>query len=179
MAASLLMATLQGLIRSQAPTSENLVDLMRRINRQIFNASFGAKHCTFFYGVYDDVRRELEFVNAGHSPAVLLASEGPRPLESTGLPLGLFAEATPESRVVPLEPGAVLVLYSDGITEARNARGDFYGLNRLIGVLTRFRDSDAGRIADRVLGDVSEFMAGATVEDDQTLVLLKINPARG
>lgn len=177
MAASLLMANLQGLVRSQAPTAESLEDLMRRINRHIFNSSFGAKHCTFFYGVYDDARRSLQFVNAGHNPPILLTSEGPRPLESTGLPLGLFAEATPESRFEKLEPGAVLVLHSDGITEARNSRGDLYGLNRLIAVLTRFRDSDVGRIADRILGDASDFMAGAPIEDDQTLVLLKVNPA--
>jgi len=177
MAASLLMANLQGLVRSQAPTAESLEDLMRRINRQIFNSSFGAKHCTLFYGAYDDARRELQFVNAGHNPPVLLTSQGPRLLESTGLPLGLFAEATPESRHENLEPGAVLVLYSDGITEARNGRGEHYGINRLIGVLTRFRDSDVGRIADRILGDVSDFMAGAPIEDDQTLVLLKVNPA--
>jgi sigma-B regulation protein RsbU (phosphoserine phosphatase) len=177
MAASLLMANLQGLLRSQAPTAESLEDLMRRINRQIFNSSFGAKHCTLFYGVYDDARRELQFVNAGHSPPILLTSAGPRFLESTGLPLGLFAEATPESRHESLEPGAILVLYSDGITEARNTRGDAYGGQRLIDVLSRFQDSDVGRIADRVLGDVSDFMAGATIEDDQTLVLLKVNPA--
>ncbi len=177
MAASLLMANLQGLVRSQAPTAESLEDLMRRINRQIFNSSFGAKHCTFFYGAYDDARRELQFVNAGHNPPVLLTSQGPRLLESTGLPLGLFAEAIPESRHETLEPGAVLVLYSDGITEARNGRGEHYGTNRLIDVLTRFRDSDVGRIADRILGDVSDFMAGAPIEDDQTLVLLKVNPA--
>ena len=177
MAASLLMANLQGLMRSQAPTAENLEDLMRRINRQIFNSSFGAKHCTLFYGIYDDARRGLQFVNAGHSPPILLTSEGPRFLESTGLPLGLFAEATPESRHESLEPGAILVLYSDGITEARNTRGDIYGSQRLIAVLNRFRDSDVGRIADRILGDVSDFMAGAPIEDDQTLVLLKVNPA--
>ncbi|MBI1940291.1 MAG: SpoIIE family protein phosphatase [Acidobacteria bacterium] len=176
MAASLLMATLQGLIRSQAPTAENLEDLMRRINRQIFNMSFGTKHCTFFYGVYDDTRRELQFVNAGHNPPILLTPEGPRPLESTGLPLGLFAEATPESRFAILEPGTVLVLYSNGITEARNTRGDLYGVDRLIDVVTRFRDSDVGRIADRILGDVSDYMAGTPIEDDQTLVLLKVNP---
>ena len=177
MAASLLMANLQGLMRSQAPTAENLEDLMRRINRQIFNSSFGAKHCTLFYGIYDDARRGLQFVNAGHSPPILLTSEGPRFLESTGLPLGLFAEATPESRYESLEPGAILVLYSDGITEARNTRGDDYGAQRLIAVLNRFQDSDVGRIADRILGDVNDFMAGAPIEDDQTLVLLKVNPA--
>jgi sigma-B regulation protein RsbU (phosphoserine phosphatase) len=177
MPASMLMANLQGLVRSQAPTAENLEDLMRRINRQIFNSSFGTRHCTLFYGIYDDARRGLHFVNAGHSPPILLTSEGPRFLESTGLPLGLFAEATPESRYELLEPGTILVLYSDGITEARNTRGEVYGGQRLIAVLNRFRDSDVGRIADRILGDVNDFMAGATIEDDQTLVLLKVNPA--
>ncbi len=177
MSASLLMANLQGLVRSQAPTAESLEELMRRINRQIYHSSLGAKYCAFFFGVYDDTKRGLEFVNAGHNPPLLLTSQGTRFLESTGVPLGLFPEAAHESRHESLEPGSILILYSDGVSEARNGRGELYGLGRLTDVVKRFRESGVDRIADRLLADVSDFMAGAPVEDDQTLVLLKVNPA--
>lgn len=177
MPASLLMADLQSQVRTQAPTAESLGELFRRINRQLYRASQGAKYCTFFFGTYDCARRRLEFVNAGHNPPLLIGPRGFRLLESTGLPLGLFPEISHESRLETLEPGVILALYSDGLAEARNARGETYGVERLAGVLTQARASDTERLIDKALADVSSFLGGAPIEDDQTLVLLKVNAA--
>lgn len=177
MSASLLMANLQGLLRSQAPIAETPADLARRINRQLYGSSRGAKYCTFFYGVYHEAGRKLEFVNAGHNPPLLLNGGETRFLESTGIPLGLFPEVDHEIRSEILEPGARVVLYSDGITEARNKSGEFYGVDRLVSVVWASGDLDGQALADKILTDVSAFSGRAEIEDDQTLVLLKVLPA--
>jgi sigma-B regulation protein RsbU (phosphoserine phosphatase) len=176
MSASLLMASVQGVLRSQAATAESLADLAGKINRQLHASSHGGKYCTMFYGVYDDARRELEYVNAGHNPPLVVRGDDVQFLQPTGLPLGLFPEISHASMRATLAPGALLVLYSDGITETRNARGDYYGIDRLVSAVLRARDGDVERIAARILADVRDFEAGAPLEDDQTLVLLQVNP---
>lgn len=177
MSASLLMATMQGLLRTQAPTAKNLGELARRINRHLYASTGGAKFCTLFYGVYDDVKRRLEYLSAGHNPPLVLTAQGVRFLDSTGLPLGLFPEITHNPRAESLEPGTLVALYSDGIIEARDSRGEFYGIHRFVSAVSRVREADAERVVTRILGDVHDFTAGAPIEDDLTLVVLKVNPA--
>jgi serine phosphatase RsbU (regulator of sigma subunit) len=177
MSASLLMANVQGLLRTQAATAESLGELARKINRHLHGSLGGAKFCTLFYGVYDDVRRQFEYINAGHNPPLVITPQGVRYFEATGLPLGLFPEVAHGPRFEELEPGTLLVLYSDGITEARNVRGETYGLNRLLGAISRARDAEVERLLAKILADVNEFTEGAPIEDDRTLVLLKLNAA--
>jgi serine phosphatase RsbU (regulator of sigma subunit) len=174
--ASLLMASVRAFLRGQAATAESPADLARGINRQLHASSHGAKYCTMFYGVYDAARRELEYVNAGHVPPLVIAGDDVQFLQPTGLPLGLFPEISHVSSRVTLAPDALLVMYSDGVTETCNVRGDNYGTDRLVRAVTLVRDSEVDRIAARILADVREFAAGASLEDDQTLVLLKVNP---
>ena len=178
MSASLLMANVQGLLRSQAAAArDSLGELARKINRHLHGSLGGAKFCTLFYGVYDDVQRQFEYVNAGHHPPLVVTPQGVRNLEPTGLPLGLFPEVAHSPRLEALVPGTLLVLYSDGITEARNVRGETYGLNRLMGAISRGRDAEVERLLAKILADVNEFTEGAPIEDDRTLVLLKLSPA--
>jgi sigma-B regulation protein RsbU (phosphoserine phosphatase) len=177
MSASLLMANVQGLLRTQAAAAESLGELARKINRHLHGSLGGTKFCTLFYGVYDDVRRRFEYINAGHNPPLVIAPQGVRYFEATGLPLGLFPEVAHSPRFEELEPGTLLVLYSDGITEARNVRGETYGLNRLLGAISRARDAEVERLLAKILADVNEFTEGAPIEDDRTLVLLKLNAA--
>jgi serine phosphatase RsbU (regulator of sigma subunit) len=179
MSASLLMATVQGLLRTQAPTAQDLRELARRINRHLYASTGGSKFCTLFYGVYEDVKRRLEYLSAGHSPPLVLTAGGARYLDPTGLPLGLFPEVSHGPRFESLEPGTLLVLYSDGIIEARNSRGETYGMHRFVSAVSRAREADAERIVARVLGDVHDFTAGVLMEDDQTLVVLKVEPVPG
>jgi sigma-B regulation protein RsbU (phosphoserine phosphatase) len=175
MAAALLMANLQGLLRTQAPTAENPADLLRRINRQLYGSSRGAKYCTFFYAVYNERDRRLEYVNAGHNPPLLLSGSETRFLASTGIPLGLFPEVSHEVHCEMLEPSARVVLYSDGITEARNAQGEEYGVDRLAGIIARAGDSNATGLMERIFADAHDFSGGKPIEDDQTIVLLQVS----
>jgi sigma-B regulation protein RsbU (phosphoserine phosphatase) len=177
MAAALLMANLQGLLRSQAPTAENPADLLRRINRQLYGSSRGAKYCTFFYAVYNGRDRRLEYVNAGHNPPLLLSGASTRFLPSTGVPLGLFPEVSHDVHCEVLDPAARVVLYSDGITEARNPAGEEYGVDRLAGLIARVGDSNASGLMERIFADAHDFSCGAPIEDDQTIVMLQVSRA--
>jgi serine phosphatase RsbU (regulator of sigma subunit) len=177
--ASLLMASLQGLLRDQAPAADSPAELARRINRQLFSSSRGAKYCTFFYAVFDEATKQLEFVNAGHNPPLFLnpSANGAKLLESTGVPLGLFPEVTHETRSETLDPDALVVLYSDGITEARDGSGGFYGVDRLVSLVSGERHRSPEDLVDRILEDVRAFSGNAVADDDQTLVVMKVNPA--
>jgi serine phosphatase RsbU (regulator of sigma subunit) len=177
MAASLQMATLQSLVRAQAPTTEDLGEYFRQVNTQLFATSEGRRPCAVFYGVYDDSNRRFEYVNAGHPPPLLVQGSVVRTLEPTGLVLGLFSDVRHVSRFERLEPGTLLVLYSDGIPNATNVRGETFGLVRFVESVIRARDQEIQRMIDRVFGDVREFMGGIPTEDDQTLVILKLHPA--
>jgi serine phosphatase RsbU (regulator of sigma subunit) len=172
--ASVLMTSIQGQLREEAGKAKNLPALVRRINRQLFTSFRGAKYCTLFYCVYDPAQRRLEFVNAGHNPPLVLGPKGVRFLASTGVPLGLFVEATHDVRLATLEYGATVVLFSDGVINARDEQGEPFGLDRLMASATRAMAMDASVMVDRVLNDVRQFTNGRPSEDYQTMVVLKV-----
>jgi len=175
MPAVLLMASVESLLHAQAATAENLTTLIQELNRQLLTGSPASKLCTLFYGVYDDATRQLEYINAGHPSPVLLTAGGAQFLEPTGLPLGLFPDITHEPRSLVLEPGTTLLIYSDGVVDARNGRGDTFGRDRVASALFRERESDAERALARVVTEVRDFEGGTLLEDDQTLLLLKLH----
>lgn len=176
-AAARLMIGLQGLLRAHASSNEGPAVVVRRINRQLFSSFPGAKYCTLFYAVYDQASRLLQFVNAGHNPPLMLGPKGTRLFGSTGVPLGLFPEVTHDVRSVPMEEGATVILYSDGITEARNPQGEIFGVDRLTASAQRTGNSDGAGLAETILSDLQEFTGGKPSEEDQTLVILKISAA--
>ena len=123
--AAILMASLQATIRSSQDLTDEPARLMERVNRLFFDATEPEHFATLFYGVYDADARELRFVNCGHPAPVLLRANGAvERLESTGLVLGAFARAEFEERRVNLGEGDRLVLFSDGVSEARDDEDD-------------------------------------------------------
>lgn len=175
--ASVLMSNLQGQLRAEAGSAKNLPSLVRRINRHLCVSFRGAKYCTLFYSVYDPFERRLEFVNAGHHPPLVLGPKGIRFLASTGVPLGLFAEAMHDVRLTTLEHGATLILYSEGVIAARNKEGEPFGVDRLMASATRAASLDATGMVEKILNDVRQFTDGPPSEDDRTLVTLKVTAA--
>jgi serine phosphatase RsbU (regulator of sigma subunit) len=173
-AASVLMTSLQGQLRDEAASAKNLAALVRRINRQLYVSFPGAKYCTLFYSVYDPSVRRLEFINAGHNPPLVLGPRGIRYLASTGVPLGLFAEATHDVRLATLEHGATLVLFSDGVTSARDKQGELFGLDRLMASVARAAGLDAAGMVERILDDVRKFTDAWPTTEDRTVVVLKV-----
>jgi sigma-B regulation protein RsbU (phosphoserine phosphatase) len=177
MAASLLMASVGNLLREQGPTASSLPEMLQRINQHLRASSQEPRPCSLFYAVYDDASRRLVYANAGHTPPLLLTEQGAQFLDSTGPVLGLLPEVAHQTRTISLQPGAILLIYSDGVAETRSSRGETYGRERLTLAVAAAREADAERLLARVLGDIRDFEGGSALEDDQTLVLLKVNPS--
>ncbi len=183
-AAALLMASLQALLRSHAPIrGQNVSGLISDVNRLLFGSTDSSKYATFFYGLYDDHARSLTYVNAGHNPPMLFrplrsgAADGPAEilrLEASGTVIGLLPQASYEQASVSLRPGDVLLIYTDGISEAMNSRDDEFGEERLQQLVWSNLRLSAVELQKLILAEIERFVAGAPQHDDMTLVVAKV-----
>jgi phosphoserine phosphatase RsbU/P len=174
--AGLLMACLQGNLQSQSPgKAEKPSELIKELNQLMCNATGGRSFITFFYAVYDDARRSLTYVNAGHNAPILLgAGEDRRAgLETGGMVLGLFPEAEYQQETIELRPSDLLVCYTDGVTETFNGREEEFGEERLVQCLEQSRGLPVSETLDRILSATSEFAEGMPQQDDQTLIVAR------
>jgi len=171
-ASALLMASLQGTLRSLAASyGSHIRELMVETNGRLFGAIPANKYASLFYGVYCDERRALAYANAGHNPPFLLRTTGAVDRLAAGGPvLGLFGEVSFTAATVQLEPGDRLLLYTDGVTEALNDEGEEFGDDRLIAASLRARGG-ADAVRDAVLEAHASFTGDAPRSDDMTLVV--------
>ncbi|MBV8817074.1 MAG: SpoIIE family protein phosphatase [Acidobacteriaceae bacterium] len=175
--AALLMAALQASLRGLmlAGISEP-AELITKLNQLIFDASPVNRFATFFYGLYDPASRRLRYCSAGHNPALLLAANRAEPqwLKTKGVALGLVRSSRYEQAEAILEPGDCLLLYTDGVTEARNLQEEDFGEDRLVVVMRENRSRCANDILNAVLGSVAEFSGQAPQFDDLTLIVANV-----
>jgi sigma-B regulation protein RsbU (phosphoserine phosphatase) len=129
---------------------------------------------TIFAGSYDAPTARLAFASAGHSPVIYRARGGrSRLLAATGLPLGVLPERGPTAETVRLGPGDVLVVATDGFSEATSPGGELFGHERLLALVESNATAAASGVADRLFTAVTQFAAGRAQDDDQTLLVLK------
>ncbi len=152
--------------------------VLARLNAVFQRDAVEGMFVSLFYGVLDPAAGTFRFSNAGHHPPLLLPVDAPAPVavQARGLLLGVDAGAryaTAEARVAP---GDLLLLYTDGITEARNAQGDQFGEMRLRSLLASLRDAPAEEIADRIM-DAVRAWSGSGPSDDQAFVVARLLPA--
>jgi serine phosphatase RsbU (regulator of sigma subunit) len=172
--ASLMMMALHARVQVLAEEPGNLATFMTRLNKTTSAQCPSNRFITFFFCVLDTASGELTFANAGHNPPILMRASGEaQMLEGGGPVLGILPTAPYGEQRAHLDPGDMLVLYSDGVTEANNAAYDEYGEGRFIEVLKRYREAPATAIVDAVTRDLAEFAAGAPQADDITLVVAK------
>jgi phosphoserine phosphatase RsbU/P len=176
-AAALLMASLQALLRSHAPLpGRELKDLATDVNRLLVASIPDNRFATLFYGVFDADRRTLTYVNAGHNPPMLLrrgASTATR-LEPTGMMLGVFEDAVFGQATVGMQDGDLLVVYSDGVCDALNPAGEDYADARLESFVRAHATLPAAELMDHILEDVTAFGQGIAPFDDMTLVIARV-----
>lgn len=145
------------------------------VNRRILKDTTANDFVTVFYGILDPVNESLVYCNAGHMPPYLFgnrSSEKFRKLGKTGLPLGIAGTETWEQGVVQFAPGDVLMLYTDGITEAQNGQGEFFGEDLLLACVSTNLRRTAGEIQDAILTDVQRFVGDTSQSDDITMMVL-------
>jgi len=172
--AALLMANLQATIRSQTLDGVSPADCARRSNRLLYRSTEVGRFATCFYGVLDLGSGRLEYSNAGHDhPLILRPGEAEISLVAGGPVLGAFDDQGYEQGSVTLEPGQVLVAYSDGITESFDQAGRPFGIGGLIRALARARDGEAREILEEVLGAAAAHAGSHPQSDDMTLVVVR------
>jgi serine phosphatase RsbU (regulator of sigma subunit) len=171
--AALLMAGLQGSVRSIAAPSVDPGEVNCRLNGMLYRSTTTARYATLFFAIFDARSRMLAYSNAGHFPPLHLSARGVDRLTADGIPLGLMEDARYGQGQRRLESGDLLVLYTDGIVEAPDPSGAEFGEDRLVEALRRYRDRNLEEIILSVLRDIERWTGGGPAHDDATLVLVR------
>ena len=170
--AALLAAMIQGSFAAHVTSTASPAALMAQVNQTLIRRSLDSRFVTVIYGALAADGR-LTYSNAGHNPPVLLGRQGARRLETGGLFLGLFPQATYEEESLALEPGDLLVVFSDGVTEALNAQGEEFEESRLLACLDAHRQCGPAELLECLLSTVRGFVASAAQSDDVTALVLR------
>jgi sigma-B regulation protein RsbU (phosphoserine phosphatase) len=163
---------IQGIFSAHVTGGDTAAGLMTKVNESLMRRALQARFATAVYATLS-TDGQLTYCNAGHNPPVLLTRRGTRRLDTGGLILGLFGHATYEQDTMRLDPGDLLIAYSDGVTEALNAEGQEFGDERLLGCIEHSRDQSPADLLDRLLSAVRQFASGAAQNDDVTAMVLR------
>ena len=175
--AAILSANLQGAFAAVAAGDLALPETFGRVNDFLCARSSEAMYATMFYGVISP-GGDFNFVNAGHTfPLVVRSNGNVQPLEASNFPLGLFPGIGYEAGNAHLDPGDLVLLFSDGLTEAQNFRSELFGESRLNDVAEECAKLPAAEVSEKILKAVRTFVGPAPPSDDLTLVVLRFGSA--
>jgi len=175
--AAILSANLQGAFAAVAAGDQELPEIFSRVNDFLRKRSDAAMYATMFYGVIGP-GGDFNFVNAGHTYPLVIRGQGTvEPLESSNFPVGLFPGAAYEAGNTHLDPGDLILLFSDGLTEAQNFRNELFGDSRLNKVASECARLSAADVSEKILKAVRAFVGPAPPSDDLTLVVLRFGSA--
>jgi putative ABC transport system permease protein len=180
-AAALVMSVVQASLRviaeeGAAEGNISLPELAARMNRFLYRSTGSNSYATFFYAQIDEQTRELRYVNAGHNPPYLLRlAAGIEELATGGTVIGMFPQASYEEAKVELQPGDVLVVFTDGVTEALSPGEEEFGEERLKELLRRVAHLPVAEISARISGELRDWISSAAQYDDLTFIVLKVN----
>jgi sigma-B regulation protein RsbU (phosphoserine phosphatase) len=175
MPAALFMALASSLLRVEAVRSDTPEQALRVLNRHLLSLGARSMFVTVLYGVLRRDTGEFAFVRAGHElPLVLDADGGRLQLEmGRGHPLGLFPAPVLDAQTTRLPPGGTLLLYTDGVTEAMDARDELFGVQRLVEAVRGAGDASAQLLCDRLIEAVAQYHGSAAQSDDITLLAVR------
>jgi serine phosphatase RsbU (regulator of sigma subunit) len=156
--------------------ADALTQLALSINRGIIEITGSAHFCTGFFGSFRESLGTLTYISAGHTPGFLRDSNGITELVGQGLPLGLFLHATHDAQVFAMEPGAVLLLYSRGVMEAKKRKVEF-GIGRVREFLLQSKATDATDLCNELLQSVQAHSNGSPINNDLTTIALRRSAA--
>jgi serine phosphatase RsbU (regulator of sigma subunit) len=171
MPAALLMALLQGSLRTLITAGLRGAEVVTKLNAHLCANIPSNRLVTFFYGELDRTTGVLDYVNAGHNPPFILRADGPSErLAPTAIALGILPAAVFELFSAEVEPGDRMLLYTDGITEAANARDEEYGEERVEAWLRDHRGTEGRALIEGLIEDVVRFASPVRPRDDMTLM---------
>jgi phosphoserine phosphatase RsbU/P len=172
--AALLMSFLRASLRAAIHTGYAPNVSMAKMNNLLWESTENHQFITAFYGVLDATNRTIAYTNAGHNPPLLMSGDGTaKYIDRGGIPLGMFKDARYYEYYLQLEPGQTLVLYTDGVTEAVNCRGEEFGRDHLIKVVAEGSYLPARQLIDFIYSKVLDFTEGHGADDDITFVIIK------
>ncbi|HCA80571.1 MAG TPA: hypothetical protein DEP53_12650, partial [Bacteroidetes bacterium] len=173
--AALLMANVQASLRAFAPMGMSLPDATCRINDLTCQNTGQDKFITFFWASLDSSTREFRYVNAGHNPPFLLRADGStKRLDVGGIILGLMKTSSPYlEEVVTLNSGDVIVMFTDGVSEAMNSQEEDFTEERLEILLNTVRTESPAKIIETVRKALDEYAHGTPQSDDITMLVLR------
>lgn len=171
--AALLMAKLQATLWALATDFSSLAELGARANGILCRDGLPGRFATLVYLELKPDSGHVRILNAGHLPPVIVKSGGVDRLSPVATPLGALPDSVYNEQRAEIEPGDCLIIYSDGLTEARNSKGEFFGEGRLQELLPGIRRLSAGDAGSHLLAEVERFVGEESYSDDLSLVILK------
>lgn len=171
--AALMMASLRSALRAYAHGNPDLAATVAAVNRHMHRETAVTEFATMVYGVFTPEGRTFSYCNAGHPPPLLLRGDYFNDLAAGGMVLGVEADAVYDCEVVSVHPGDVVVMITDGVTEAMNFQGEPFGRHRLLASIWNHRSLDAKQLAKQILWDVRRFVGLADQSDDITIVVAR------
>jgi len=174
--AALLMALTVTLLRAEARRIESPSEVLLAVNRELMQVNDTGYFVTALYGILHDSDGKFHYARAGHSVPLVLDA-GRQPIEvghGVGHPLGLFEEMLVDEASLDLAPGSLLLLYTDGVTEAVDAQGEFFGDERLLAALQSSNGTGPDQTCEAVWSALQAYQAGASQEDDVTLLAVGV-----
>ncbi|GAP11619.1 response regulator receiver domain/Stage II sporulation protein E [Bellilinea caldifistulae] len=179
MGAALFMALSSSLFRTYAVRFPTLPAItMSAVSERILSDTRGNMFVTAFFGILEPLTGRLTYANAGHPPGFLISVSGKgkislSELKTTGMALGVSEQARWTQKTVRLSPGDLLILYTDGITEAQNEKGEFFGEDRLLDVALAYASHPAAEVHSAILNAVHHFVGHARRSDDIALIVVR------
>src|SRR3954468_18124434 len=174
--AALLSAMMQGIFAAQAAASDTPSQTIARVNLALYKRGIESRFVTLMYGTLEPDGR-LTYCNAGHNPPLIVGASGVRRLEVGGPIVGVFEGATYQEETVTLSPGDILIVFSDGVSEAMSASGDEYGEGRILATASSLPGAAPNDLLQAMFADVRAFTKGAPQSDDITALVLKYGPS--
>ena len=184
--AALLMANVQAVLRSDVLryrdaqpgknySQINTAEIVSHLNRHLYRNTSDERYATFFFAVYDTETRRLSYTNAGHLPPLYISGSRVERLETGGMVVGLFDDVPYEQGTIEIDPGGLLIAYSDGLVEPENVYGEEFGAERLIEVAMHNRHSSSHDIADAMMHAAEEWSGSPEQTDDMTVIVARLS----
>jgi len=176
MPAALLMANLQGVLRSQTIIDSNCKSCLKKANETMVQNSEDDKFATLFYAIINTDSNRINYISAGHNTLLYIDKSGAiKNYDSEDLPIGIYPDIAFKEKTIDMKPGDMLVVYSDGITETENADEENFQIDRLRELLSLNIELAPADLIEKIFSNVHNFSGKSEQSDDQTLLIIKLD----